>query len=422
MASSRHSPSVAERLRQSQRLLRSEGASGVVDRIRTRAAEALTRSTPEEIPVLPADLALASEKLAAGIVPPGPKPWRDGEPLDVALVCGPAGEGSGGHTTIFRMLGGLERRGHRCTVYIYDRHGWEIEQHRRRVRKWWPWLKADVRDLADGIDDAHILFATSWETAYPVLASPAQGRRCYFVQDFEPRFYPAGSLALLAEETYRFGFQGVTAGRWLAEVLRRDYGMPADHFDFGCDLEHYAIQPDSVHTDICYFCRPSTPRRAHELAVPALQMFAARHPEVTIHTYGESAPDLPFATVDHGLTTPAELGRLYNRCAAGLVLSASNVSLVPYEMLAAGCVPVMNDAEHNRVVLQNDHVAYARPTPAALADALGQIVAAPAAEREARARAAAASVDSISWETSADQFERILLEAVAASDPLVVPA
>jgi glycosyltransferase involved in cell wall biosynthesis len=422
MASHRNAPSVAERLRQTQRLLQSEGTAGVVGRLRTRAADALAGTAPEDIPVLPADLALASEKLAAGIAPPGPKPWRPGQPLDVALVCGPAGEGSGGHTTIFRMLAGLERRGHRCTVYIYDRHGWEIEQHRRSIREWWPWLKADVRDLADGIEDAHVLFASSWETAYPVLASPAKGRRCYFVQDFEPRFYPAGSLALLAEETYRFGFHGVTAGRWLASVLRRDYGMSADHFDFGVDLDRYAIRPESSHTDICYFCRPSTPRRAHELAVPALEMFAARHPGVTIHTYGESVADLPFATVDHGLTTPEELGELYNRCAAGLVLSASNVSLVPYEMLAAGCIPVMNDAEHNRVVLQNDHVAYARPTPAALADALGAIVAAAPAEREKRARAAATSVDSISWETSADQFERALLGAVAAAEPTPVPA
>jgi glycosyltransferase involved in cell wall biosynthesis len=91
-------------------------------------------------------------------------------------------------------------------------------------------------------------------------------------------------------------------------------------------------------------------------------------------------------------------------------------------MLAAGCIPVMNDAEHNRVVLQNDHVAYAPPTPAALADALGAIVAAAPAEREERARAAAASVDSISWETSADQFERALLGAVAAAEPTPVPA
>lgn len=412
MASDRNGPSVAERLRQTRRLLASEGTAGVMNRLRSRAAEKLVGSAPEEIPVLPGDLALASEKLAAGTSLPGPKPWRQGEPLDVALVVGPAGEGSGGHTTIFRMLAGLERRGHRCTVYIYDRHGWEIDQHRRSIRQWWPWLEAEMKDLAGGIADHHVLFASSWETAYPVLASPALGRRCYFVQDFEPRFYPAGSLAMLAEETYRFGFHGVTAGRWLAEVLRRDYGMTADHFDFGVDLDRYAIKPAAAHTDICYFCRPSTPRRAHELAVPALRMFHARHPEVTIHTYGEPA-ELPFPTVDHGLTTPDQLGELYNRCAAGLVLSASNVSLVPYEMLAAGCIPVMNDAEHNRVVLRNDHVAYARPTPAALADALGEIVAAPPIKREERARAAAASVDSISWETSADQFEAALLAAVA---------
>ena len=53
-------------------------------------------------------------------------------------------------------------------------------------------LKAEVRDLAAGIEDAHAILATGWESAYPVLASPAKGARLYFVQDFEPSFYPAG--------------------------------------------------------------------------------------------------------------------------------------------------------------------------------------------------------------------------------------
>ena len=34
-------------------------------------------------------------------------------------------------------------------------------------------VRAEVRDLAGGIEDAHVVFATSWETAYPVLATPA---------------------------------------------------------------------------------------------------------------------------------------------------------------------------------------------------------------------------------------------------------
>jgi glycosyltransferase involved in cell wall biosynthesis len=405
-------PRIVERVRQTRRLLGSEGPSGVAVRLLTRATDALTSSGYGSLPVSREDLERAAEIAAGGWELPESAAWRPGEPLTVGWVCAPPGEGSGGHTTMFRMVAALERGGHTCIVYIDDRHGWEIEQHRRTIRTWWPWVQAEVRDLAAGIDDAHAVLATSWQTAYPVLASPAKGARCYFVQDFEPSFYPAGSMALLAEATYRFGFHGVTAGRWLAQLLQRDYGMSADYFDFGCDLDYYALASAPERTGVCYFCRPSTPRRAHELAVLALDLFAARHPEVTIHTYGELPGSLPFATTDHGLLTPEQLGGLYGRCTAGLVMSATNVSLVPHEMLAAGCIPVVNDAEHNRVVLDNDHVAYAPATPFELADALSRLVSRSPQERVAAARAAAASVDSISWGESGAQVERILRDVV----------
>ena len=101
---------------------------------------------------------------------------------------------------------------------------------------------------------------------------------------------------------------------------------------------------------------------------------------------------LPFAAIDHGLLTPAQLNSLYNRCVTGLVLSATNISLVPHEMLAAGCIPVVNDAEQNRIVLDNPEVAYAPATPFDLANALCALVERPAPERRAAAKAAAASV------------------------------
>jgi glycosyltransferase involved in cell wall biosynthesis len=245
-----------------------------------------------------------------------------------------------------------------------------------------------------------------------VLASPAKGKRCYFVQDFEPSFYPAGSESLLAEATYRFGFHGVTAGRWLAQLLTENYGMAADHFDFGCDLERYSYDPAAERTSICHFSYPGKPRRAHTLAISALDLFAARHPEVDIHLYGQSPGPLPFRAIDHGLQTPEQLNELYNRCVAGLVLSATNVSLVPHEMLAAGCIPVMNDAEHNRIVLDNDHVAYASPTPFDLAAALSERVERSRAERTAAAEAAAASVAGTTWELAGAQVERAVRELV----------
>ncbi len=134
-----------------------------------------------------------------------------------------------------------------------------------------------------------------------------------------------------------------------------------------------------------------------------------------IHSYGEPAGALPFQVTDHGLLTPEQLGTLYRESITGLVLSATNVSLVPHEMLAAGCIPVVNDAEHNRVVLDNDHVAYAPPTPFGLADALSALVCASPDQRLALAQAAAESVSTTTWEESGRQIEQILRRVAGVS-------
>ena len=408
------SPSPIDRLRQTRRLLRNEGASGIAARLGDRLSDRLSPEGRIRLPVSNEDLRRAGEIAASGWeLPPAIAAGPD-EPLTIAWVCEPtSGRESGGHTTMFRQVEALERAGHTCIVYFTNRHGWSIEQHRETVRGWWPSLKAEIRDAAD-IEDAHAIFATSWPTAYTVLASPARGARFYLVQDFEPSFYPAGTEALLAEATYRFGFHGVTAGRWLSERLTREYGMPADHFEFGCDLDRYELDTSAERTGICYYARFSKPRRAYELGVVALELFAERRPDVDIHFFGDVAPKLPFRAVNHGSLPPAALNDLYNRCVAGLVLSATNVSLVPHEMLASGCLPVVNEAEHNRIVLDNDEVVYVPPTPFELADALVALVERPAADRAAAAEAAANSVQSRSWADAGLQVEAAIRKVVTA--------
>jgi len=413
-------PRLIERVRQTSRLLRSEGVEGISARVAQRIADRLSPPGTVSMPVTTEDLERAAQIADAGWVLPPTLAAEPGERLTIAWVSAPPGPGSGGHTTMFRMIAALEKAGHRCILYLRDRHGWALEQHERRIRAWWPWVDAEVRDAAQGIEDAHGIFATAWETAYPVLVSPARGQRFYLVQDFEPAFYPAGSEYLLAEATYRFGFHGVTAGRWLAPMLEREYGMPADPFDFGRDLS-YALDPSvspEQRNRICFYSRPGTPRRAYELAVLALELFAKRHPEVEIHFYGLEGTRLPFAVTNHGLQTPEQLNDLYNRSVAGLVLSATNVSLVPHEMLAAGCIPVVNDAEHNRVVLDNEHVAYAPASPFELARKLSEVVERPAAERAAAAQAAAASVQNASWDEAGAAVVRIVESVVTGERAL----
>jgi glycosyltransferase involved in cell wall biosynthesis len=245
-----------------------------------------------------------------------------------------------------------------------------------------------------------------------VYSDQCRGKRFYLVQDFEPWFYPLGARNVLADHTYRMGFHAITAGRFLAAKLKAEYGMAADAFEFGSDSAYHLMDGASVRDGIVFYARPEpwAARRGFDLGIMALQLFAGRHPDIRIHFYGTRIGKLPFAFKNHGLLRPSELNSIYNRCFAGLSLSMTNVSLVPHEMLAAGCIPVVNEAEHNRIVLDNPHVRYACPTPHALADMLSEVVA--TKDFAALATAASASVSSASWEDAGLVVERSIRRAL----------
>jgi O-antigen biosynthesis protein len=412
-----HEPNMSDRLRQTVRLLRTEGSRSVVDRLRSRVADRIRPSDFSRLPIPSEQFARAGELASNNWNFPMSMQWSVGGPLRLAWICRPPGAGSGGHTTMFRMAGALERAGHECHIYIQDEHGWSLRQHRETIRRWWPWVRAEIRDFASGVDDSHAIFATGWTTAWALLSVEAAGARCYFVQDFEPSFYPAGSEYLLAEATYRFPLHAITAGRWLAQYLGDHYGTDVRHFDFGCDIHHYKLIAGTERAGICYYCRPDTPRRAHELAVAGLALFAEANPRVPIHTFGQNPGRLPFRVETHGLLTPSQLSILYNGCIAGVVLSATNVSLVPYEMLAAGCIPIVNDGDQNRMVLNNPHVIYCLPMPHEIAHQLNRLVNQPRSAFQTGASVAASSIDVSGWGRAETQFVAAVEQIVAAAKP-----
>lgn len=330
-------------------------------------------------------------------------------PLRTAWIMSPPGANSGGHQNIFRFLRVLEEADHQVRIYLYsttDTRSPREVQSLLAGSSSYPALRASIEYYpADGIPgDVDAIFATSWETAYRSFRDASDARRFYFVQDFEPLFFPTSSESVLAENTYRFGFYGITAGRWLETKLARDYGMRTSSFDFGSDRGAYHLLEGVTRDSVFFYARPETPRRGFELGVLALELFAREHPAVPIITAGQSLRRLrlPFAVEDRGNVQVADLGALYNRCAAALVLSLSNLSLLPLELLACGTVPVVNTGENNELVSANPFIAYTPPTPGALADRLGEVIARP--DREGYARRAAESVALSSWGASGDQF------------------
>jgi hypothetical protein len=337
-----------------------------------------------------------------------PRPLPDGR-LTIGWVMSPPGANSGGHQNIFRFMRFLEEAGHDVRVYVSSSiDPTTAEQSRQRVAQSSSYARVDasIEQYPEaGIpDDVDVLFATGWETAYRSYRDRSNARRFYFVQDFEPMFYPTGSEALLAENTYRFGFTGITAGEWLAGKLRSEYGMRASAFTFGAENSHYSVLNSGRRDSVFFYARPETPRRGFELGVMALDLFARERPGHPIILAGQDLRGirLPFDYENAGILEVSELNAVYNRCAAGLVLSLTNMSLLPLELLSAGVIPVVNDGPNNRLVSDNPFIEYTEPSPRALADRLIAVV--DRADQVEHAALAAASVSGTSWTRSGEHF------------------
>lgn len=409
------------KIRRAANVARKQGLQSLVKRTARFAYTRLGAGTLAE-QLLDVDVADSSN---LEVAVPETRPPRS-KSLRVGWVMTPPAPGSGGHTTLFRMVEALERAGHECVVFLYDRHGGELPTYEKVIRTWWPNIRAEIRDASDGIMWLDACVASSWESAHVMaVRGKAPMRRLYFIQDYEPYFYPRGSMYALAEDSYRFGFRCIALGEMVARLLRQEIGIYPDVTEFGCDTTVYRLLEDLPRTGVALFARPDMPRRGYWLARLGLERFHQLHPDVDIHTYGERVSDLAFPATQHGKLKPTELNELYNSSIAGLALSFTNISLVPEEMLAAGTIPVVNDSADSRAALANSYVAWAATSPQGIADALSAAVTNPAINQTAQA--AAQSVRRFGWSKAQADVVHIIEDEVygspkpSANDAIALP-
>ena len=244
-------------------------------------------------------------------------------------------------------------------------------------------------DVVEFVDDDQLAslaasdaaVATLWTTAYSVLQYGNARRKFYFMQDYESRFYPAGSISAMVEATYHFGFSAICNTVSLKEIYTQSGGR-AEFFDPAVDPAIFNAktrtpQPRNEPATLFCYARPSHVRNSFELLSEALKRLKkSMGDNVRIVTAGAdwSPRQVGLDGIVHnlGLLPYSATGALYRSCTAGVALMMTcHPSYLPFELMACGALVVANRNPYNTWLLKDhENCLIAENSPTALADAL----------------------------------------------------
>ena len=298
---------------------------------------------------------------------------------NIAILAPSPIEGSGGVARIYKLCETLSDNGHNCHLYVFDANA---EEASSLIDKAMLYYSVKHLTVFSGIQlKGHydLIIATRWDTAKIVRDMPSL-YKAYLVQDYEACFNPVGDGTIFAENSYLYGLQAITYGRWLAHKLSSEYGNDPYFCDFSSDLATFRVtQPirDRLRTPrkVCFIFQHDKPRRCPQLGIEALGIVKARRPEIQLFFVGSSqAPSLWYDYENLGMMTTSELNDIYNECHVGLCLSSSNPSCNPFDMMAAGLPCVDLYKENNLLDIPDGGVLLAHQTPESIADAIIQLI------------------------------------------------
>ncbi len=204
--------------------------------------------------------------------------------------------------------------------------------------------------------------------------------KCYLIQDYEPYFYPPGTDYYLSERTYSFGFKTFTGGDWIAHQLKSKHNVTANVFQFGCDTTFYlpALAEEKANDKkrLLFYARPSTPRRGFELAMLAFEqlLYKVNNVEIVLAGCDFSSFKLPENISSVGIVPMQDLPKLYRSCDAALIISFTNISLLPLDLMASGCAVISNTGPQIEWLLNEKIAMLTEPDPYSLSCTLEKIL------------------------------------------------
>lgn len=285
--------------------------------------------------------------------------------------------GSGGHRTIIQNANILAENGYECDLYVENDYVTKPGQMTNLLKELFGECKCNVHMGGQTSKEYDLAIATHAVYTPEYVLKCNSKKKAYFIQDFEPWFMPMGDMYLSMEQTYNYGFNGISIGRWLAHKIQTEYQMTVDYFPFCADTNVYKkLKNTKKEKAICFIFQPEKPRRCWQLGIRALKIVKAVRPDIKIYLYGSSEETaikgLEYENLH--IVSPEECNKLYNKCMAGLCISTSNPSRIPFEMMASGLPVVDLYRENNLYDMPSGAISLAEQSPEAIAAALIEII------------------------------------------------
>jgi len=295
--------------------------------------------------------------------------------------------------TILRFAARLhEYHGIHNNIVVYDCAETNIASAREKIGRAFPVLEPHVlfhsssHESLSKIPAADACIATFWNSAYLISEMNNTRAKFYFIQDYEPLFYEAGTIYGLAETTYRLGLLRIVNTPGLLDTIESLHGEGGVAFTPSVDRQLYFPDPvnlkEAGKSRIFFYGRPQNLRNGFLLGIEALRQVKETYQEkVEIITAGAEW-DMKNYEAENVLTNVGvltdlkEVGALYRSCHIGLVfMFTKHPSYQPFEFMASGCSVVSNKNNATTWLLKHgENALLTEPTIKSVSEAIASLV------------------------------------------------
>lgn len=323
---------------------------------------------------------------------------------------------SGGHTSILRLGTSLSNLGYEINYVTYFPQ--DLNEMKLNAEKNLKNYKGECHSIEKlNILQSDVWIATMFDSVYRV--KDLTGYKMYFVQDYEPYFFTFGEKYILAQKTYEMGFHMVSLGKWNKEMIEKTCSniQQLDYIDFPYEKSEYkevkrnfdAYAGRREYNLAAYI--KNTEKRAPFILQNILEKVKAEFKKegiiLNINYFGEDKKYKYVGGNNLGKLNKNQLFELYRNSDFGLVASLSNISLVPYEMVATR-LPVIEFKEGTFSYFFKESSAILTSFDwKELYGSLKKYIKEPNKLCEMTEQAYG-ELNELSWESSAKQFEKIL--------------